>query len=148
LGLLWFLAKLLIFLFGFIWLRATLPRLRYDQFMRLGWKVLLPANLVWILVVSGIRTLQLHNGGGNTRWYIVIGVVLVALIVLFLWPSTTKPAERTTADLEAEHAERPEGSFPLPPMNLEVPASPRLKRVTGERQPAPVGGGADETEES
>jgi NADH-quinone oxidoreductase subunit H len=145
-GLLWFLVKLLIFLFGFIWLRATLPRLRYDQFMRLGWKVLLPANLVWILVVSGIRTLQLHNNGGNTRWYIVIGVVLVALIVLFLWPSTTKPVERSVADLEAEHAARPEGSFPLPPMNLEVPPSPRLQRVTGERQPAAVGGGTGEAD--
>jgi NADH-quinone oxidoreductase subunit H len=153
-GLAWFVIKLLIFLFCFIWLRATLPRLRYDQFMRLGWKVLLPANLVWILVVAGIKTLQRSSTAGNTRWYIIIGIGLVALIVLFLWPATKKPAEPTTADLEAEHAARPQGSFPLPPMNLEVPPNPRLKRVAGERQPAAVGGGTgeadagDETEES
>ncbi|WP_428839450.1 NADH-quinone oxidoreductase subunit NuoH, partial [Amycolatopsis pretoriensis] len=49
---LWFFAKMFILLFGFIWLRGTLPRLRYDQFMRLGWKVLVPLNLVWIIMVT------------------------------------------------------------------------------------------------
>ncbi len=53
--LLWFLGKVLLLLFGFIWLRGTLPRLRYDQFMRFGWKVLLPISLVWILVLAGVR---------------------------------------------------------------------------------------------
>ena len=47
--LIWFTGKVLILLFGFVWLRGTLPRLRYDQFMRFGWKVLIPVNLVWIL---------------------------------------------------------------------------------------------------
>src|SRR3954453_4487211 len=43
---LWFLAKVLVFIFVFIWLRGTLPRLRYDQFMKFGWKVLIPVSLV------------------------------------------------------------------------------------------------------
>jgi NADH-quinone oxidoreductase subunit H len=49
---LWFLGKLIAFVFFFIWLRGTLPRLRYDQFMKLGWKVLIPASLVWIVGVA------------------------------------------------------------------------------------------------
>ena len=52
---LWFLVKMLVFIFFFIWLRGTLPRLRYDQFMTLGWKVLIPISLVWILGRRGAR---------------------------------------------------------------------------------------------
>ena len=53
--LLWFFGKLIVFIFVFIWLRGTLPRLRYDQFMKLGWKVLIPVSLVWILAVAAVR---------------------------------------------------------------------------------------------
>src|SRR5689334_7169147 len=53
----WFLIKVVGFLFLFIWLRGTLPRLRYDQFMKLGWKLLIPVSLVWILLVATIRTM-------------------------------------------------------------------------------------------
>lgn len=49
-GILWFLAKTCVFLFLYIWLRATFPRYRYDQVMRLGWKVLIPVTIVWIVV--------------------------------------------------------------------------------------------------
>lgn len=51
-GLIWFVVKVAIFLFLFIWLRATFPRYRYDQIMRLGWKVFIPVTLVWIVVLS------------------------------------------------------------------------------------------------
>jgi NADH-quinone oxidoreductase subunit H len=52
-GPIWFIAKICFILFIFIWARATLPRYRYDQLMRLGWKVFLPASLLWIVVTSG-----------------------------------------------------------------------------------------------
>ncbi|ROR32278.1 NADH dehydrogenase subunit H [Inmirania thermothiophila] len=51
-GLVWLLAKASIFLFFYLWLRATFPRYRYDQLMRLGWKVFLPATIVWLVVVG------------------------------------------------------------------------------------------------
>jgi NADH-quinone oxidoreductase subunit H len=52
-GPLWFIGKICVILFIFIWARATLPRYRYDQLMRLGWKVFLPASLLWVVVTSG-----------------------------------------------------------------------------------------------
>ena len=52
-GPLWLIAKILLLLFVFIWVRATLPRYRYDQLMRLGWKVFLPVSLLWVVIVSG-----------------------------------------------------------------------------------------------
>jgi len=51
-GFIWFLVKVSFFLFLYIWMRATFPRFRYDQIMRLGWKVLIPVTIVWIVVVS------------------------------------------------------------------------------------------------
>ena len=50
---LWFLGKTIVFLFVFVWLRAALPRLRYDQLMDLGWKRLIPLSLGWLLIVAG-----------------------------------------------------------------------------------------------
>jgi len=54
LGLLWFVLKAGFFLFFYIWLRSTLPRFRYDQLMRLGWKVFLPLSLLWLVVTAGV----------------------------------------------------------------------------------------------
>ena len=51
---LWFLGKTLAFLFTYVWIRAALPRLRYDQLMDLGWKVLIPLSLAWLLIVAGV----------------------------------------------------------------------------------------------
>ena len=67
--LLWFVAKVWVFLFVFIWLRATLPRLRYDQFMNLGWKVLIPISLAWIMMVAVVRTLRTEGYDG---WAVVL----------------------------------------------------------------------------
>jgi NADH-quinone oxidoreductase subunit H len=53
-GFLWFAAKMMLVLFFFIWLRATLPRFRYDQLMHFGWKVLVPVATAWILLTAGV----------------------------------------------------------------------------------------------
>jgi NADH-quinone oxidoreductase subunit H len=75
-GIVWFLVKELVFLFIYVWFRATLPRLRYDQLMDLGWKRLIPVSLGWLLVVAGFRT---HN-----RWlgFAVFGALMIAALVL------------------------------------------------------------------
>ena len=53
-GPIWFIAKIVCVLFLFIWVRATFPRFRYDQLMRLGWKVFLPLSLLWLVLTAGV----------------------------------------------------------------------------------------------
>ncbi|MBB3345700.1 MULTISPECIES: NADH-quinone oxidoreductase subunit NuoH [unclassified Sphingomonas] len=53
-GIIWLFAKILFFFFVFSWIKATVPRYRYDQLMRLGWKVFLPLSLFWVFLVSGV----------------------------------------------------------------------------------------------
>ncbi|MBA2955646.1 NADH-quinone oxidoreductase subunit NuoH [Nocardioides sp. MAH-18] len=107
--LLWFFGKVLFFIFIFIWLRGSLPRLRYDQFMHFGWKRLIPIALVWIVAVSTIRAISLD--GGIDRQYLLIGIGVLAAIflVLFFVGASEQEAEPEAA------AEVPRG-FPVPPM--------------------------------
>jgi NADH-quinone oxidoreductase subunit H len=111
---LWFLAKVMIFVFIFIWLRGSLPRLRYDQFMKFGWTRLIPISLIWIVAVATVRAVSLE--GGIDRQYLLaaIGVVAVLFLVLFFVGGSE---ERLT---EPETEEQPfdafAGGYPVPPM--------------------------------
>ncbi|MFO1240398.1 MAG: NADH-quinone oxidoreductase subunit NuoH [Sphingomonadaceae bacterium] len=60
-GILWFFGKILVFFFIFSWIKATVPRFRYDQLMRLGWKVFLPISLLWVFLVSGYLMLTRYS---------------------------------------------------------------------------------------
>ncbi|HEX8640797.1 MAG TPA: NADH-quinone oxidoreductase subunit NuoH [Allosphingosinicella sp.] len=57
-GIFWFFGKILFFFFVFSWVKATVPRFRYDQLMRLGWKIFLPISLIWVFLVSGYLMLR------------------------------------------------------------------------------------------
>ncbi|AGH47770.1 MULTISPECIES: NADH-quinone oxidoreductase subunit NuoH [Sphingomonas] len=61
-GIFWMLAKILFFFFVFSWVKATVPRYRYDQLMRLGWKIFLPLSLLWVFIVSGWLMLTRYSG--------------------------------------------------------------------------------------
>ncbi|MBM0204507.1 NADH-quinone oxidoreductase subunit NuoH [Micromonospora sp. NPDC051227] len=138
---LWFFGKVIALVFVFVWLRGTLPRLRYDQFMRLGWKVLLPINLAWILVLSGLRSIEDWDTRGKM---IAVGIPAgILLIATIFWPSR-RPKPKPTTQEQVDN--RPHGSFPLPPMDLQVPPSPRITRVVAEREPANIVAGSDSRE--
>ncbi|MFM8192434.1 MAG: NADH-quinone oxidoreductase subunit NuoH [Actinomycetota bacterium] len=114
----WFFLKVLGFFFFFVWLRGTLPRLRYDQFMKFGWKVLIPVNVAWILVVA---TLRLMTQQGASQFVIAAftgGVVLAVLLAMSIYDSTKKKAEERAHDV----GEMPEPTFP-------VPALPTIKKA-------------------
>jgi NADH-quinone oxidoreductase subunit H len=125
---LWFLAKVAILVFCFFWLRGTLPRIRYDQLMNLGWKVLIPVSLAWILMIATIRVWRAQ--GGSTPIYIVGGAILAALLLL-AWMGDVAAERRRAATAPPEPPEPgPAGAepgsatprygagFPVPPMDL------------------------------
>jgi NADH-quinone oxidoreductase subunit H len=113
-----FLIKMFIFLFVFIWLRGTLPRLRYDQFMRLGWKVLVPGSLLWILLIFAIRAFR-NTGGSTPALLVALGIgVAVVLVIAFLVPER-KGQEEEVVELASD--------YPVPPLDLAVPTPSRHK---------------------
>src|SRR5215475_1620613 len=130
---LWFLIKLFILLFGYIWLRGTLPRVRYDQLMAIGWKVLIPVSIIWLLLVATVRAWRLDSH--STAPYVVFGIVIVLILALLtMWDSAAQQrAARYAPPAEAAEGEGVEGAeragvtapaaatataFPVPPLNL------------------------------
>ena len=105
----WFLSKVIFFFFIFVWLRGTLPRLRYDQFMKFGWKVLIPFSLFWILIVATLRVLSQQGAPRAVLIGFSFGIVLLVLAGSSLYESSKKRRAREDAIGEIS-----EPSFPVP----------------------------------
>jgi NADH-quinone oxidoreductase subunit H len=115
--LLWFFGKMFIFIFLFVWLRGSLPRMRYDQFMALGWKILIPVSLAWIVAVATIRVISLEGNINRTYLVAAIAVLLVLTVALmFLGEGKEDGADDDAADEREEPHDAFAGGFPVPPM--------------------------------
>ena len=98
---LWFFLKVVVFLFIFVWFRATLPRLRYDQLMDLGWKVLIPFSLGWFLLLAAIRVGQ--NEGWSLFIVIPVGIAVMGMGSMLLMAAVRNArTQRADADFVEE----------------------------------------------
>lgn len=110
----WFFSKVLVFFFVFVWLRGTLPRLRYDQFMQFGWKVLIPVSIVWILVVATLRLMSLQGASRLTVVAFASFVVLLVLVVNIAFDNAKKKKE----SIVFNDPTAPSFAIPELPMNI------------------------------
>ncbi|MCE3030988.1 NADH-quinone oxidoreductase subunit NuoH [Streptomyces sp. CMSTAAHL-2] len=140
---LWFVIKVQLLLFFFIWLRGTLPRVRYDQLMKLGWKVLIPVSVTWLMLVASVRALRNeHYGFADIALYVGGGVLALLLIsfVVDIFREKAQAVEQAAADQAG--FDPMAGGFPVPPLpGQELPPVPR--RRSGRERELIVSGGPD-----
>ncbi|MER6620880.1 MULTISPECIES: NADH-quinone oxidoreductase subunit NuoH [unclassified Streptomyces] len=132
---LWFTGKLLSLLFGFVWLRGTLPRVRYDQLMKLGWKVLIPVSLVWLMLVATVRALRNENYDFADIALYIGGAVLALLLLSFVADLFRGKGKEAGQPAEGPPAFDPMGGgFPVPPLPGQEPPPVPRRRSRRERE--------------
>ncbi len=135
--LLWFTVKIQLLLFVFIWLRGTLPRMRYDQFMKLGWKVLIPVSMVWLMLVATVRVLRNQNNDFQ-RIALYIGGAVIAVLLVSLVTDVFRDRAHKKAE-EQDVAEQPPfdpmaGGYPVPPLPGQTPPPVPRRRSRSQRE--------------
>jgi NADH-quinone oxidoreductase subunit H len=131
---LWWFLKVCLFLYMYIWLRGTLPRFRYDQFMHFGWRVLIPVSLVWLVLVTGARAVQ-QEYDLPTRNLLLIGALVLVLAIAVQYAAERRRAVREQAELRRAEALAAEfdpyaGGYPVPPMpDQDFLFTPRARRT-------------------
>ncbi|MGW5654011.1 NADH-quinone oxidoreductase subunit NuoH [Streptomyces humi] len=140
---LWFVAKVVVLLFVFVWVRGTLPRVRYDQLMKLGWKVLIPVSVVWLMLVATVRTLRNQNYGfADIALYVGGGVLALLLLSFVVDIFRDKGKEDGRPVAEPAGFDPMAGGFPVPPLpGQELPPVPR--RSPRRERELIVSGGTD-----
>jgi len=125
----WFFAKVITFFFVFVWLRGTLPRLRYDQFMQFGWKVLIPISILWILVVATLRVLSLQGAPRSVVIAFASTVVVLIMAVNIGFENSKKRKEAAIPDGDNKN----EPTFAVPSLPMEVSTINVSKNIGGDR---------------
>jgi NADH-quinone oxidoreductase subunit H len=125
----WFFAKVITFFFVFVWLRGTLPRLRYDQFMQFGWKVLIPISILWILVVATLRVLSLQ---GAPRSVVIAFASTVVVLIMAVNIGFENSKKRKEAAIP-EGDNKAEPTFAVPSLPMEVSTINVSKSIGGDR---------------
>ncbi|WEV77878.1 NADH-quinone oxidoreductase subunit NuoH [Janibacter cremeus] len=148
-GVLWFTVKMWLFMWGFVWLRGTLLRTRYDQFMRLGWKFLMPVAVAWVVVVAFIRGADAGFFGDSTisilgRAFPVSSLIIIAFLAVLvfgsMWIWETR-AEKKAGEIEEANVLPGEvdpfaGGHPVPPLPGQRLVEPPRDGTAIETKPA------------
>jgi NADH-quinone oxidoreductase subunit H len=155
---LWLIAKIWFLMFVFVWIRGSVLRFRYEQFMRFGWKVLIPVGLGWIVLWSAGMVLLPHFHYSTSRftWLapaiaLILAWLVFSSVIEYRREKREKAAEALREELGDQDFDAFAGGYPVPPMpGQRLPRSPRASRTVDAstvKQPTPDVAPVDATKE-